>query len=211
VIHVIDTNNHVFYRDIIEDHFRIRHDIFVDERGWRNLYRPDGREIDQYDTRQTVYLLAIEDGRVIGGHRVLPTLGAHMLGEVFPHLVDGPVPSAPAILEWSRFFIVPERRGGVTFYKLMAAIQEYALLRMITHVTAVVEKPWLPKFDKAGFRYRPLGPMTVIAGVPTMAVQIDMRLESLLRVQSLGGLSGSVLAAHPKEKREAREPMLVDG
>ena len=38
------------YARLLDDYFRIRHDIYVVERKWTELARPDGREIDQFDT-----------------------------------------------------------------------------------------------------------------------------------------------------------------
>lgn len=212
MIHVVGVGNFDAYHHILEHHYLVRHRVFVDERGWQDLRRADGREIDAYDTERTVYLLAIEGGRVVGGHRLMPTTGPHMLADVFPFLADFQVPSGPTIMEWSRFFIVPERRGGPTYFKLMAAVQEYCLRRSITHVTAVVEAWWLAKFDKAGFTYRALGQPSLIEGIPTSAILIDIRRDSLRRVMELGGLTESVLAGCGPEGPAAEpEPWDVRG
>ena len=44
----------------------------------------DGIERDAYDNPATIYLLALDDGRVVGGQRLYPTLLPHMMSEVFP-------------------------------------------------------------------------------------------------------------------------------
>ncbi len=67
MIHAITALNRHLYEDVIEQHFRIRHDIFVEERRWQTLRKPDGREIDSYDNEDAIYLLALEDRRVVGG------------------------------------------------------------------------------------------------------------------------------------------------
>lgn len=194
MIHIVTAANRALYRKAIEDHFRIRHAIFVEERGWRALERPDGREIDQYDTERTTYLLAMEDGRVVGGHRLFPTVEAHMISDIFPHLVElGPIPSAPEIFEWSRFFVVRERRRMMTYLQLMAAVQELCLAEGISQVTAIIEMWWLPRFLEAGFVVKPLGLPKTIEGVATAAVAIDIREESLARVQEMMGSTASVL------------------
>jgi acyl-homoserine lactone synthase len=56
-VHAIDAGNRDLYSDAIEQHHRIRHDIYVGERRWMELARPDGREVDQFDTDDAVYLL----------------------------------------------------------------------------------------------------------------------------------------------------------
>src|SRR3569833_3606111 len=86
MIHAISAVNRHLYEDVIEQHFRLRHDVFVEERRWETLRRPDCREIDSYDDEDTVYLLALEGRRVIGGHRLYPTATPSMLCVVFLHL-----------------------------------------------------------------------------------------------------------------------------
>src|ERR1044072_6552266 len=86
MIHVINSATRSLYRDELHDHFRIRHDIYVGERGWKALERADGLERDQFDTDDAIYLLGIDNGRVVGGSRLVPTTRPHLLSEVFPHL-----------------------------------------------------------------------------------------------------------------------------
>ncbi|MDG2571023.1 acyl-homoserine-lactone synthase, partial [Vibrio parahaemolyticus] len=81
-IHVIRRDNQHLYEASLEEYFRLRHEVFVRERGWRNLHRLDGREIDAYDNDNAVYLLAIDQDRVVGGQRLYPTVLPHMLSEV---------------------------------------------------------------------------------------------------------------------------------
>jgi acyl-homoserine lactone synthase len=71
---------------LLEQAFRLRHSIFVDERGWEVLRRPDGREIDQFDDEDAVHELALHDGAVVGYHRMRPTTRPHLLGDVHLHL-----------------------------------------------------------------------------------------------------------------------------
>ena len=74
-VHAIDAGNRHLYDHELEQHHRIRHDIYVGERKWMDLARPDGREVDQFDTVNAVYLLAVEPGKgVVGGSRLVPTL-----------------------------------------------------------------------------------------------------------------------------------------
>ncbi len=83
-VHAIHAGNRHHYDDALEQHYRIRHDIYVGERKWMDLARPDGREVDQFDTEHAVYLLAMEGDQVVGGSRLVPTLEPHLMSEVFP-------------------------------------------------------------------------------------------------------------------------------
>ena len=194
MIHVISSINRHLYEDAIETHFHIRHDTFVGERRWKGLARADGKEIDCYDKAGTVYLLAMEGKRIIGGHRLYPTIEPTMIDEVFPALasVRG-VPSDPLIWEWSRFFVVRDRREGRVNFELMAAVQEFCLDEGITHVSAVMEIRWLPRLQQAGFVVHPLGLLAVVEGSWTMAALIEISADTLERVRDIGNIPGSVL------------------
>lgn len=163
------------HQDLLEEHYRLRHEIFVGERGWTALDRPDGREVDTYDTPQTVYLLAIDEGHVVGGYRFLPTTAPHLLQDRFPHLVDGPVPCGLEIHEWSRFFIRKDRRGGSLFRLLMGTVPGACRLLGLASLTSVIELDWLSRFHAAGFCYELLGPFVEVAGMQVAAAQIDIQ------------------------------------
>ena len=193
-IHVITNENKAGYEAILDAYFRLRHEVFVGERGWRDLERPDGRDVDAYDNDQATYLIALDNGRVIGGLRLYPTLLPHMISESFAHLVKGrDVLSGPTILECTRYFIVRERRMGRTDCRLLAAFQQFCLEEGITGVTAVVEMWWLPGWQQAGFKVRPLGLPTTIEGQPCIAAAIQISEDSLRHVSRLAGQRGSCL------------------
>lgn len=195
MIHVISASNRHLYEEVIERHFVLRHEIFVGERDWKALARPDRREVDAYDNIDTVYLLAIERDRVVGGHRLYPTTKPHMMEQIFPHLasVRG-IPSDPVIWEWSRFFVVKDRRASKLNMELMAAVQELCLEEGIEQVSAIIEMWWLPRFQEANFVVRPLGLPALVENQWTMAVLIDISADTLDHVRCLGGISGTVLA-----------------
>jgi len=162
------------HQELLEEHYRLRHEIFVGERGWSAIARPDKREVDSYDTPQTTYVLALDDGTVVGGYRFLPTSGPHLLQDRFSHLVDGPVPRGLEIHEWSRFFIRKDHRGGRLFRRLIDSVPRACQLLGITSLTSVIEPDWLSRFDAAGFRYQLLGPFIEAAGLQLAAAQIDI-------------------------------------
>jgi acyl-homoserine lactone synthase len=193
-IHVITRDNRLEYRERLDQHYRLRHEIFVGERHWRDLERPDGRDIDRYDNEHAIYLLAVDNDRVVGGLRLYPTVLPHMISEVFPHLTKPKgVLRGRTIFECTRYFVARERRLGRTDCRLLAGFQEFCLREGITEVTAVVEMWWLPRWQQAGFKIRPLGLPTVVAGEPCIAAAIEIREESLATVRRLGGLRGPIL------------------
>lgn len=110
-IHVVRAENKHLYVEEMERCYRLRHQIYVDERKWLDLARWDGREIDQFDTDDTIYLLAIDDAKIVGHMRMIPTDKPTLLSELFPQLsLQGPIRRSDAY-EMSRIFVVHERRG----------------------------------------------------------------------------------------------------
>jgi acyl-homoserine lactone synthase len=195
-VHAITHDNRALYEESIHQFYRLRHEVFVEERGWNRLRRPDGLEIDAYDNEHAIYLLAIDGGRVVGGQRLYPTLQPHMISEVFPHMAQRVIPQAADILEWTRYFVVKERRTGRTDCRLLAAMQEFCLEQGISEVTAVVEMWWLPRWQQAGFKVRPLGLPQIIEEQPCIAAAIEISTASLEHVRKLAGLRGASLIRH---------------
>lgn len=81
-----------------------RHKIFIEKLGWQ-LPVEAGRERDQFDGEDTIYVLNRQAGGAICGcARLLPTTRPYLLSEVFPHLLAGAeVPRSPEVWELSRF------------------------------------------------------------------------------------------------------------
>jgi acyl-homoserine lactone synthase len=177
-VHVIRHDNKHLYQDILEDYFRLRHQIYVVERKWTALDRPDKREIDQFDTDATVYLLGLEGGSIIAGMRLVPTSSPTLLSELFPKLaLDGPIRRSD-VYELSRIFVVRNRRGEHAGPRAEAVIQaaamEYGLSMGLSAFTIVLESWWLPRLLDQGWVARPLGLPIDIDQMSTVAVIVDV-------------------------------------
>jgi acyl-homoserine lactone synthase len=210
MIHVVTAANRHLYQSRIEDLFRLRHDIFVGERRWKDLERPDGREIDAYDNDDTVYMLALDGERIVGGHRLYPTTKPTMLGDVFPHLatVRG-IPDDAGIWEWSRYFVIKDRRDGKLNLQLLAAVQELCLDEGIMEISAVMETWWLPRFQETGFVVRPLGLPALVNNEWTMAALIEISADTLACVKEMGGIDGSILVRKGPQRPQVDRALMT--
>ncbi|TYO64090.1 GNAT family N-acetyltransferase [Bradyrhizobium hipponense] len=200
MIHVISAVNRHHYEDVIEQHFRLRHEIFVEERKWEGLRKPDSREIDAYDNEDAIYLLALDESRrVLAGSRLYPTTKPTMMSDVFPHLaaVRG-CPVDPLVWEWSRFFVARDRRDGALNLQLMAAAQEFCLDQGIERLCLVMETWWLPRFHDIGFVVTPLGLPALVGDSWTMAATIEVRQESLDIVCNRIGMTHAIQHDGPR-------------
>jgi hypothetical protein len=109
-VHVVTESNASDYSEEMASYHRWRHLIYVEERGWSDLRKPDGLERDQFDTAAAVHLLAMEGGEVVGGSRLMPASGPTILSEVFPYLCErGEPPRDAETLDWTRMFVVPSK------------------------------------------------------------------------------------------------------
>lgn len=88
VMDVVTRENAYLYAEELDELFQLRHRYFVDTKHWTDLHKVDGRERDQFDNDDTIYLLLMHEGRVVGTHRLLPTTKPHLFTEVFPHLCN---------------------------------------------------------------------------------------------------------------------------
>lgn len=177
-VHVIRRENRALYAGLLDKYFRIRHQIYVVERGWKELDRPDGREIDQFDTEDAVYLLGVDNDDIVAGMRMVPTTSPTLLSDVFPQLaLAGPV-RRPDAYELSRIFVVPRKRGEHGGPRAEAVIQaaamEYGLSIGLSAFTIVLETWWLPRLVDQGWKAKPLGLPQDINGFSTTAVIVDV-------------------------------------
>jgi acyl-homoserine lactone synthase len=196
-IHIVQRENRHLYEQYFDEYHRQRHEIYVKQRKWMDLDRPDGREIDQFDTGEAVYLFCLQDGNLIGSMRAVPTLGPTLMSDIFPYLnVRGPI-SRSDVYELSRIFVLPawrgERAGPSVESLLLAAIMEYGLGVGLTGFTIVLETWWLPRFERYGWKARPLGLPQEIDGMSVLAVFVDCDDETWLTVCERRQVEGPVL------------------
>jgi acyl-homoserine lactone synthase len=176
-IHVVQRNNRHLYESYFDPYFRLRHDIYVKQRKWMALDRPDGLEKDQFDTDDAVYLFCIDGGQLIGSMRALPTLMPTLMSDIFPYLnIRGPI-RRQDVFELSRVFVIPERRGEHAGPRvemlLLTAIMEYGISIGLTGFSIVLESWWLPRFERIGWKAQPLGMPQTIDGMSVLAVLVD--------------------------------------
>lgn len=84
--------------------FRLRKSVFSDRLGW-DVNVQDGKEHDQFDDINAVYIACVDEfTEVQGCWRLIPTTSPYMLRDVFPELLWGLCPpSDPSVWEISRF------------------------------------------------------------------------------------------------------------
>jgi acyl-homoserine lactone synthase len=193
-VHIVTSANCRHYEDALEQSYRLRHRVYIQELRWRGLPpRNDGRELDQFDTAEAVHLLYLEGDKVLGGTRLMPTTEPHLLSEVFAHFASiRGVPRQPDIAEWTRFYVAPERREEHKASRVgsivLASMIDYALQEGLSAVSALMNTFWLPRFLGYGWRVRPLGLPDVHDGEWLVAGTIDISPPALAGIRRACGL-----------------------
>jgi acyl-homoserine lactone synthase len=200
VIHIVTTDNDYLYRDEMEQAYRLRHQVFVDEMGWTDLAKPDGREIDQFDNGHAVHMLSIEEGQVLGYQRMLPSTRPHLLSEVMPELCDGERPVGSHIWELTRHCVDREHRqkasriGSPAANALLSGMVEWGLQLGVSTVIVEIEPITLLRLIQSHFRPLQLGLPMRIAGRDIIAVTLTFDWRTLERLREMRGNRRRVLA-----------------
>jgi acyl-homoserine lactone synthase len=196
-IHVVNRDNRRLYEYLFDDYFRLRYEIYVNERGWRALERPDSRDIDQFDTDAATYLFALEGTHLVGGLRIVPTTQPTLMSDVFPQLtLRGPIRRRD-VAELTRIFVIKERRGEQAQprveHLILCAAMEYGLAQRIAQFTIVMEAWWIRRLQEQCWRITPLGLPVEIDGAPTVGVTADVNYETVAGLRARRGIEGSIL------------------
>jgi N-acyl-L-homoserine lactone synthetase len=180
----------------LETMFADRKAQFVDFFDW-DVPVVDGRfEIDQFDTADAVYIVAIDDcGRHEASLRMLPSWQPHLLGEIFPYLCVAGVPVGATTWESTRLCL-PSRHGAAHRRELrsglISAMADFALARAIEHITGVIPEGFRREVLAMGWRAEPLGPTVRIAGGPIGAFRIEVTPDICERLAWSGTYVGAL-------------------
>jgi N-acyl-L-homoserine lactone synthetase len=179
MVDVITANNRANYREIVDAMHSDRKKIFVDTLNW-SVPVVDGKyEIDQFDTDDAIYLVALDERKTrhLGSVRLLPTTKPHLMDTVFPMLCEQGVPRGEDIWEITRFCTSPLLRGKQTWMAqsyLAVAMVEFALLYGISHYTCLAETTFLSTVMAIGWECEPLGLPREINGETVGALRINI-------------------------------------
>lgn len=198
MLHVVTQENRHLYTRGLEEMFRLRYEVFVEERGWK-LPCEGPLEIDQFDVDEAIYFLYFvdedsEDSEVAATFRMLPTTGPHLMSEVFPHLCYEQVLVGEGVYEGTRAAVRRKhRRAGIVWQSMMAGIYEYCLLCGIDRLTGIFDMPVFLDRIRHGVDFRPLGPPTEVDGEMCIALYRPISIESVQVIRQQLGLKGPML------------------
>lgn len=190
------------YANLMEKAHRFRHSIFVDEKGWSDLRRPDGLERDSFDGASAVHQLCMRGSDLVGYQRLLPTTQPHLLTEVLGDLCRRRPPRGQNIYEWTRFCVAPGRRemrprGDSPFLELAQGVVEWGTANGVDTVTAVIDWRLMVIAMQLRFFVRALGLPKRIGRDEVVALEMSFDTETLGAIHAARGRTDSVLEDLP--------------
>lgn len=186
MFHIIDQSSRQDFAAELREARKLRHRVFVEERGWEALRRADGEEVDQFDTDQAVEMVVTAAGAVVGYQRLLPTTSPYLLTDVFPQLCDGEPPRSPEVWEWTRFAVDAKHRVGpaatAISLELTIGLVRWGLASGVSSVVVEIEPVHLLRFVSSHFVVRPLGLPHRIEGEDVVAAVASFDRRTLDRL-----------------------------
>jgi acyl homoserine lactone synthase len=198
VIRGVDRGN--FTRELDAFH-KMRKQVFFDTFRW-DVPIINSWEIDGYDALNPVYLLSLDDvGQVVGGLRLLPTMGFNMVNDTFPQLLpDGKRIESPLIWESSRFSIeraadsqIGPKRISRGIAELGLGMNEIGVRLGLSHIVTVYDAILHRHLLRVGCAGRPLGEPKRIGVSLAYAVFFEVGPATEAALRNASGIEGSVL------------------
>jgi acyl homoserine lactone synthase len=194
------SERHRFARELDEYH-RIRKKVFHERMGW-DVPIINAWEVDGFDVLNPLYCIATDTSdRVIGGLRLLPTMGFNMLNDVFGVLLpEGKRIESPLIWESSRFAVdhtvdVPSGPSGLgrATAELGLAMNEVGRRAGLTHVVTVYDALMHRVLKRAGCAGEPISEPQRVGKVLAYAVFFEIGDETEAALRKASGITGPVI------------------
>jgi acyl-homoserine lactone synthase len=200
MVTIIARHNRNHHDELIERCYRLRHRVFVEERHWEDLRRPDGRDVDQFDTDDAIHVVVTEGKEPVAYTRLLPTLRPHLLSNIYPELLDGAeLPRGPAIYEWTRCCVAPEQREGHASMspaarRLFLGIAECCVAAGIEALSVETHPIWITRLLELGWKARPLALPISYKGETVVAMLAGVSEQTVLTTRAVFGIAREVIA-----------------
>lgn len=202
MIHAVTLANQHLYGRQLDQMFRMRHAFYIEGHGWSGLTSTDGRETDEFDDDDVVYLMSVDPyGDVAASVRLNPTTGQTLLKK-FADWSDEVLPTGDSIWDISRWIAAPRHRRSnhprwPTNHQreLMVGILEFCLSRGLTHLTMLAEHRLAERIESYGWPLRYLGSPRAYEGGKGVAVaaEIEVGLHVLALTRAKTAVTNTML------------------
>lgn len=203
MVQIIEGKDRHLYPELFDKIFRARYETFVLNRRW-SLPSRCGKEIDQYDNENAVYLVDFdEEDHLQGSVRLTPTVTDSLTADYYPHLCQSAVKLRdPFVYEGTRYMASPRDKtpgnNRVVKARILGAMTEWAWSFGITHIQTVIDAPLFRSFKQLNSQAfalgsaHPYGGGKGIAGGGTcLAIRLPATERAINEIRAYGGLESS--------------------
>lgn len=197
MLYAVNIENAHKYGDVLAQLHRLRYRQFKERQSYAVPVYKD-MEYDNYDNLATVYLVDLDaSGLVRGCSRLNPTDRPYMLKDLWPYMVDQPLPCSSRIWEGTRICIeknLPSEDRDRIKWEIVLGYLEFGLVNNIEKYVGVMQNfIWRRVFIQSGWGANYLGAEQIIDGIKTRAGEVIVSQEALQRVQATVGIQDKVL------------------
>lgn len=194
MIEIVTAKEFHLYSEYLEEMYRQRYRVLVEEAGWNIPNCQPGYDKDVYDNEDAVYLLYIDPKSrdLFASVRLILTTKPHLMADAFAHHCEYEgVPRGPNIVEATRYVFerarIPADILGEVRVRLPLAMTEYCLqndiqaVSWLTHTNLhnVSQKYWQSK-ALGDMQYYASDDATYIASLAEMTVDSVIKLRAAI-------------------------------
>lgn len=198
------------YPQLIHQMHQLRYRVFKERLDWEVMVSGD-LEIDHYDALNPIYFLSLNENRVAGCARLLPSTGPMMLTHTFPTLLGtASAPSDQSVWESSRFAIdmtLASQNNHLGIHtvtcELIAAGLIWGLDHGWTEVVTVTDIILEKILRRAGCVLKRFSPPQKIGKLFAVAGAVEVSTQTLEKILTAGQITGPVLLNREFSERHA--------
>lgn len=187
------------YKEIMDKAYMLRHSVFVDGKGWKEIEKPNKHDVDDFDHTETYNILYIYGNEVKGYARLTPMSAPNLLADLHSHLVaDNSDLRSPTHLEWTRYCVdeawTSENPKHLVGARLIAAMFELGFENGFSFIFGEGNPNWVPKLQRLGLKISPIGLPHFFDDEPTIAMKMEINENSVRRTKLAARIRGQVFS-----------------
>ncbi len=183
----------------LDEMFALRHKVLAEHLKW-DVSSENGRERDEFDDGNAIYLMCQHQGAMVGVirfvHSMLPTLSSEIFSSLFTRRG---VPREQDIYDGSRFCVDPETPYfRMHIGELMVGMAEFGRHVDLSAITSVNDYEMFRRYAASGLPTYPLGlPEQVGEGTSIVATSFEMSEDVVELTQKTIGYFQKDLISEP--------------
>lgn len=203
------------HQRLLDQMFKARARLFRDRMGWDVTVDQNGREIDEYDALNPIYvILTDDDDNHLGSIRVMPTTERHMLADHFAQLIGGLEVRSPHIQEVTRLCVGSTQGTAVTARglrmstsMLLIGLYELGVAEGWTNIIAIFDRAATQIYKRVGLPITLLGEAAHESGSIYFGIwEVSRRNLDIMR--TVAGIDGPLLPGSSGVRRPERAEAL---